>query len=162
DEAAEPAGREAGIGGRDQERRLRLGSTHGVEGAVRFGLVRKTELVWERPNERLDLLGKVPRDHYEAVDPCCGEFVEERHDHGLAVDRQHGLRPVVRERPQALAAAGGEHHRLYRRSCSASSRIAAATAAFDAFGTRRSPARVTRTTSFSGASKPMSARETSL
>src|SRR6266508_2058840 len=51
---------------------------------------------------------------------------------------------------------------LHYTSFSTSSRIAAAISSFGALPTRRSPSAETMTTSLSGASKPMSSRETSL
>ena len=59
-----------------------------------------------------------------------------------------------------LRARGVRH--AFESSRSTSSRTAAATARFDAFATTRSPFSDTTTTSFSAASKPMSAREMSL
>src|SRR5581483_4787107 len=146
----------------DEHRRAGLRPPDRVERAVLPRLACEPDLVRKRLDERLHLLRQVPGDDGDPRDARGRELVQERGDDCLAVDRENRLRPAVGDRPQAVPAAGGDHDCFYRRRCSASSSTAAATACFDAFGSVRSPARVTSTTSLSAESKPMSERETSL
>ena len=86
----------------------------------------EAKLVGQRSEQFLDLLGEMAGDDDDPLDARRGEFVHERHDDRLAVDRQDRLRPAVGQRREPRAESGGHDDRLYWRSSSTASRIAAA------------------------------------
>jgi hypothetical protein len=59
------------------------------------------------------VLGQVTRHDPGSLAPGCSELAQKRDDDRPAVDRQHGLRPPLGDRPKATAFTGRHDNRVH-------------------------------------------------
>ena len=86
-------------------------STERIGGAEHLGLL--GEANGEAVEQVPDLLAEVADDDRDLVHARRLELLEQRHDHGLPVDREDRLRPALGQRAKAATFACGQDDRVH-------------------------------------------------
>jgi hypothetical protein len=113
-EPRDVAGRVDRVGDGDHERRPGAGVDRTADGVGRPKRLRLLGEADVEPVEQApDLIAEVADDDRHGIEAGSMKLAEERHDHGLPVDREDRLRPTLGQRAQAEAFARGHDDRLH-------------------------------------------------